>query len=757
MFTAQCQRRWASSKFLALLFVTCLTLSPASITAAAQPAHASRIAAAARALDAAAAASVRADHALVARATMVRACQIKHRKHCKASQKAVQRAGRKLNSSERHLSRLARRKSLGTSSSGATQAPLLTISGQTLSWNRPGNTSQFVFVRKVPGQADQYSVIDDTSTTPPPVPGYTVRYSVRTNVSGSVWASEKSISYPALVPLSTPPAEPPTSTPITPSPPTTTTPTPVSPTPPPSTPPSNPQTAPIITVSGQTLTWVQIADVSTYVLVSKVPGRADQYSMVSGTSITPPAVPDTTVSYSVRTAVEGSAWAPEVSIAYPQNAPAVPSAPVLSVQGNTVSWAALPGVTSYTLATVRNPATTRNTTYLTVTGTSYTPPVVPGQTVNYGLHARTPIAGPWAHEVSIAYPSQTPPPPPSEEPPIPTEPPSSPEPPNTSSGTFGLPFAKGVVANLQGWGVDNTPAIASEMSSLGVKWEREDLAWESVEAQKGVFNWTRFDQTVAAAKAQGITILPIVGYAPSWTSPTDSAGYARFVAAAVARYGPGTSANLQWWELWNEPYFAYAWSGHTPEPEAYAKDVLAAAEAAKGVAPSVKLLVSADYQGQPQVGGTTSSQTSWIDDMFTAAPTLGNFIDGVSVHPYGGDPALPLKESGGYRDTSGQWAFQRIDTIRNRFLAHNVNVPYWITEEGWSTWNFSEETVAHNYADLFPQIKARPWIRALFPFGLREGTAHPTNDQAAYGLLKYGTWQPKASWTVIQEGFKTLS
>jgi hypothetical protein len=478
---------------------------------------------------------------------------------------------------------------------------------------------------------------------------------------------------------------------------------------------------------------------------------------VSGNSITPPAVAGATVSYSVRTAVEGSAWAPEVSIVYPRSAPATP---VLSVHGDTVSWTAIPGITAYKLATVRNPGTNRATSYQQVTGTSFTPPAVPGQTVNYGLAASAPTKGAWAHEVSITYAAQTPAPsePPSTPPPPSNpEPPSSPEPPSGSSETFGLPFAKGVDANLEGWGTNNLPEIASEMSSLGVNWEREDLSWGSIEPQKGVFDWSRFDKTVTAAKEHGITILPIVGYAPSWTSPTDSAAYAEFVAAAVARYGPGTTDNLQWWELWNEPYFAYAWSGHMPEPEAYAKDVLAAAEAAKALAPSVKLLVAADYQESAQTGGSSKEQKTWVDDMFTAAPTLGRWIDGVSVHPYGGDPALPLKQKGGYLDTSGKWGFQRIDTIREKFLAHGVNVPFWITEEGWSTWNMSEETVAHNYADLFPQIKARPWIRALFPFGLREGTAHPTNDQAAYGLLKYGTWQPKASWTIMQEGFKTLS
>jgi hypothetical protein len=554
--------------------------------------------------------------------------------------------------------------------------------------------------------------------------------------------------------------------------------------------PESVPTAPVLTVAGSTVRWSPIALEDHYgvAISNDARGAADRVTYYltlprqagETQSYTPNLKPGETA-YIGISADDGATWSeqeaavspepesepepesspepapgpepepspePETEKA-PETAPVTassPPAPVLSAHGNTVSWTAIPGVASYTFATVRNPDSTRNTTYRTVTGTSYTPPVASGQTVNYGLAARTPVGGPWAREVSIAYPTQTPPPPPPSE-----------EPPRTPSGSFGLPFARGVVANLQGWGVTNLPLLATEMKSLGANWEREDLSWDSVEAQKGVFNWTRFDQTVAAAKAHGITILPIVGYAPSWTSPTDAGAYAEFVKAAVARYGPGTQANLQWWELWNEPYFAYAWSGHTPEPEAYARDVLAAAQAAKSVAPSVKLLVAADYQGQPQVGGTTSSQTSWIDDMFTAAPTLGKWIDGVSVHPYGGDPATPLKETGGYRDTNGVWGFQRIDTIRSEFLAHGVDVPFWITEEGWSTWDNSEETVTHRYADLFPQIKARPWIRALFPFGLREGTAHPTNDQAGYGLLRFGTWQPKASWTVIQEGFRTLN
>jgi len=87
---------------------------------------------------------------------------------------------------------------------------------------------------------------------------------------------------------------------------------------------TNAQAAPTMTVNGQTLTWNAIAKVGTYVLVTKVPGTPDAYSVVSGTSITPAAVPGATVKYSVRTAVEGSAWATEVSVTYPAPPPPPP-------------------------------------------------------------------------------------------------------------------------------------------------------------------------------------------------------------------------------------------------------------------------------------------------------------------------------------------------------------------------------------------------------------------------------------------------
>jgi hypothetical protein len=90
-------------------------------------------------------------------------------------------------------------------------APVLTVSGQTVKWNAVSGVSSFVFVRKVPGQADAYSIVTGTSITPSAVPGVSVRYGLRTNVAGSAWAPEVSIAYPGAPPPPPPPPPPPTS------------------------------------------------------------------------------------------------------------------------------------------------------------------------------------------------------------------------------------------------------------------------------------------------------------------------------------------------------------------------------------------------------------------------------------------------------------------------------------------------------------------------------------------------------------------
>jgi hypothetical protein len=122
---------------------------------------------------------------------------------------------------------------------------------------------------------------------------------------------------------------------------------------------SSRQKAPTLTVSGSTLKWHKVADVTSYILVAKVAGQTDRYSVVTGTTTTPGAQPGKTVTYAVRTAIVGSAWSRAAKITY--------SAPTASA----------PQVSSTSLAAPKSPAGGTSTTPSTSTDTGSTPAPAP--------------------------------------------------------------------------------------------------------------------------------------------------------------------------------------------------------------------------------------------------------------------------------------------------------------------------------------------------------------------------------------------
>lgn len=251
--------------------------------------------------------STQADRNLVADAKAMKRCMSRHPTRCASERRAVQQAGDDLAKAKRHLATVARSNRKRDSRRGRSsvlRAPLLSVSGQTLTWTRLDHVSIYVIEAKAPDQAAQYMVVNGTSVTPPPVPGVTVSYRVRTSVKNSSWSAEQSISY-ALP--SKPTGQPPTGS-ISP-------PAEEAGTPPAGT--VDTQAAPALTLSGQTLTWNQVGNVSTYVLMERLAGQAERFSAVSGTSFIPTPLPGETVYYSVRTAVDGSAWAREVAITFP--------------------------------------------------------------------------------------------------------------------------------------------------------------------------------------------------------------------------------------------------------------------------------------------------------------------------------------------------------------------------------------------------------------------------------------------------------
>jgi hypothetical protein len=167
----------------------------------------------------------------------------------------------------------------------------------------------------VAGSPARFYVVGGRKFTPPPAPGTSVEYRVRSALSGSAWSTAVNVLYgkpPGTLERGDPRQSPTTLESGDPQ------------QPPATDEAGDTQASPVLKVTGETLSWEEVAGAKSYILRAHLPDGSESYSVVTGTTVTPPAVPGVLVSYSVRTVAKGSAWSSEVSIAYPASPPETP-------------------------------------------------------------------------------------------------------------------------------------------------------------------------------------------------------------------------------------------------------------------------------------------------------------------------------------------------------------------------------------------------------------------------------------------------
>jgi len=139
-----------------------------------------------------------ADRAQVQRATTQRLlagrrrhlarCVARHPNRCARWQTSLERTERRLGLAETRVLDMR-------------EAPFVTLSAQTLSWAPITGVSDYILKRRSPGGHQNRLVVFGTSVTPPPIPGETVEYFVRTAAYGSEWSTVVSITYATSPPL----------------------------------------------------------------------------------------------------------------------------------------------------------------------------------------------------------------------------------------------------------------------------------------------------------------------------------------------------------------------------------------------------------------------------------------------------------------------------------------------------------------------------------------------------------------------------
>jgi Beta-galactosidase len=290
------------------------------------------------------------------------------------------------------------------------------------------------------------------------------------------------------------------------------------------------------------------------------------------------------------------------------------------------------------------------------------------------------------------------------------------------------PFGMGVYLNRYGGDAGGLALMerAAQMArDAGVKWSREDFSWGRIERQRGEFDWTYYDNLLACARRNGITVYAIVGYWTGWTKPYTSEGiedYVQFLKVMVKRY----QKQIKQWEIWNEPNIFF-WDG---PKDLYAQLLTKSYAAIKETDPAAQVL---------------GLSTAGIDQKFISRMLeLKAPFDVLTIHPY----RTHLNDQAFIEDLK-----KVSDQVK---LPDGKRRPVWLTEMGWATHtphNTVRQDFAPNTLRAQAELIARSYLCAIvsgveprtFWYDFRNDGDDPIYFEHQMGIV-YNDFSPKPAY-----------
>jgi hypothetical protein len=197
------------------------------------------------------------------------------------------------------------------------------------------------------------------------------------------------------------------------------------------------------------------------------------------------------------------------------------------------------------------------------------------------------------------------------------------------------------------------------LEQMEVKWVLNTFYWNSIEREKGFFNFSSYDLFVNDAKKQGLKIVAVLGYSNRsyskgksiyYISPENIPFFLRYVEEIVTRY----KGKVDVWNVWNEPNIKF-WQGSRKEYFELTKLV-------------TKKIRETDPNAYIIGGAFCRSPTGFIKSMHKAGAMEG--LDALAFHPY------DLNPSGSMRI---------YDSFAKTLSEINYTGPIWVTEVGFPT------------------------------------------------------------------------
>lgn len=243
-------------------------------------------------------------------------------------------------------------------------------------------------------------------------------------------------------------------------------------------------------------------------------------------------------------------------------------------------------------------------------------------------------------------------------------------------------------------------------NKLGMNWFKQQVRWEYIEPEKGVYDWTPVELGINSANQFGTNIMLSVVTAPEWAResgfdaskhgpPADPQDFVNFITELVNRYGDDIDAI----EVWNEQNIDREWQSSRGLIAADYVDLLRRTyEAVKAINPNIIIISGAL---SPSGGWVDNGVTTAVDDFvyFDALLDAGmlDYTDCVGAHHNGYNigpsvtwDAVPADDTASFRgpfdNPHHSWSFRStLETYANRIALRGSDTKLCITEFGWAS------------------------------------------------------------------------
>ncbi|HEX2128034.1 MAG TPA: hypothetical protein VHF58_02335 [Solirubrobacterales bacterium] len=274
--------------------------------------------------------------------------------------------------------------------------------------------------------------------------------------------------------------------------------------------------------------------------------------------------------------------------------------------------------------------------------------------------------------------------------------------------------------------------VLDRLDDVGADTVRIAVYWNSVEQDRGEFQWTESDLLDVIFEVSGIRPLWVVLGAPCWAqegtcrggvappAPTHVDEYGRFAAEVASRYP--RSAGI---EIWNEPNYPRFWGDARPDPDRYGAMLTTAAAQIRQAVPSMPV-VSGGLAPYADTDPSAIGYRAYLERLYVLG--AAQHADAIGIHPY------PLV--GPNQDYIGDVRIQ-LGRIQIEMQKAGDSAPMWATEFGVSTTGpnaFPAEAQGPALAQLYDTFRHTERIDLAIIHRLIDAP-HLGGNEAGFGIL----------------------